>query len=584
MESLVETLKYIEEDSVIAYTILTYGFNPLQVVEYCKTKEDTKPMIAKILRGSMQNNVNNAPVVHVNTQPVKLSQLTSLKNNSEEAKKDYWNMTYSFELFYKELMVNGRTFTSLNDADEFFIPRLCAFVRKIIDGNQVLVVIKNSTDGVVSIRKYSEFMSDFSIVKNWSYSVTVDKQVKVVGHKGMQNMKVNEVHSIFGYLDSSEYLVHFGHDWIPYSPWEKDPTTGTKFNLFTEFQAKAIPKERIERSKFEIPLQHIWIVLAMNDNDILNWILSWLHYMIKYPRRDLPALGWIGKQGCGKTSFVTNFLFKLVLGEKYTFECNSIDDIVRQFNDHLDQKICINIAELKACGNSDTSIYNKLNTLKSKITDANVAVEGKGLKVVKRTNYMKFIFQSNDINSLRFDEDNRRYQVLGCSDVYKGNKEYFNKLHESFTQEAADHFYSWLYYLDEIEPTRIVKNLDKFIMTQQMKDIIKLSFSDTKFFCMEMMNEDSSIVLKYNSQCVDDKDVVFIDNEKLVKVSKSFLFEKFNEWQKLQKSFKVVAGRWFYPEVDSLLTVVPRDEKNTKEYYVILKTSLKIGSSTVLGF
>ena len=70
-----------------------------------------------------------------------------------------------------------------------------------------------------------------------------------------------------------------------------------------------------------------------------------------------------------------------------------------------------------------------IDKIKDSITRKDLLVEHKGIDPVLVKDYCNFIYTTNNVNPVKIDKDDRRFQVMECSSKYKGDTSYFNALY-----------------------------------------------------------------------------------------------------------------------------------------------------------
>jgi hypothetical protein len=238
------------------------------------------------------------------------------------------------------------------------------------------------------------------------------------------------------------------------------------------------------------------------------------------------ALCFISKQGAGKnilSDFISNFIF----GEKYSNSISDIDKVVGKFNSIIQNKL---FTVLNECAQVNSSDYNTYwEQMKALITEKTFNMEKKYFDSVNMPNFNYFWLFSNNPNPIKIDGSNRRYTVMYCSDIYKGNDEYFDKLADALNQENANIFYSFL----------MDRDLSKFkfnsiLLTEATKDQIKHCLSPINKFLFEKsisiyknMNNDKLMITTtklydhYTKFCADNKcrdlgQIIFTKELKLI--------------------------------------------------------------------
>jgi len=187
-------------------------------------------------------------------------------------------------------------------------------------------------------------------------------------------------------------------------------------------------------------LDHVQKIICNNNLEVFEFILNWIAFIIQNPGEKCEtALLLISDQGCGKNVFFTDIICKLVEGYAISNE-TKIDNIIGRFNTSLENNVLVVCNELQSVENVR---YLNSDALKSLITEKTIRYDSKYVNVRDGENVSNFIFVSNNIIPLRIETGDRRYVVTHCSNEVKGNNEYFDKLHSTFTKKFYKHLFTF---------------------------------------------------------------------------------------------------------------------------------------------
>ena len=126
-------------------------------------------------------------------------------------------------------------------------------------------------------------------------------------------------------------------------------------------------------------------------------------------------------------------------------------------------------------------------------------------------NYINLIITTNEDWPIKMDQSDRRYALFECSDVYKGNFEYFREFKKSvFTTEVGNHFFSYLLDYEQCD-------IEKIMDTATRTDIINLNKSPAILF-MEEISDGIIDISKY-----------WLNHAKK-EIDKQLLFKLFADW------------------------------------------------------
>ena len=137
----------------------------------------------------------------------------------------------------------------------------------------------------------------------------------------------------------------------------------------------------------------------------------------------------------------------------------------------------INCDELSKVDGSNHNYHATADILKSRATEPFIDIEVKGSKKFNYPDYMNLLLTTNNDFVLKIEQGDARYFITECSPVHKGDRNYFNKLGTSLTQESADHFFSYVSYFDGVDDIR-----DDIPMTNLKKSMMINSLSSPKQF------------------------------------------------------------------------------------------------------
>lgn len=224
---------------------------------------------------------------------------------------------------------------------------------------------------------------------------------------------------------------------IDFEPGCEDPR---KFNLFTGYKASLL--DNYDINKIKRPLLHIRDIICNGDPKIFKYFMSWLAAMLTRPgkRTGVVPVLYSAAQGTGKNSIFT-FIANNVVGSNYVREIIGLKPITEKHNTVLQGRKLLVINEASSVSGSFVADFN---TLKSLITDSSIYIDPKGKDGFDIKNLLELALTTNHDNSLHLEDKDRRYLCLEVSESKVGDSQYFNKLHKSFTNEAGNHFLTYL--------------------------------------------------------------------------------------------------------------------------------------------
>jgi hypothetical protein len=161
-------------------------------------------------------------------------------------------------------------------------------------------------------------------------------------------------------------------------------------------------------------------------------------WMFQHPNEHLHwATVLMGEEGAGKNSFYTDVICSLWGDEWTSRNITSMETITDNKN-----KTTIAYKKLIVCNEVSDVERNRasFDVLKSRITDDYYNLRNLCQDLIEIRNVNNYIFCTNNYNSIKLGQRDRRYFILEVSDKYVGKiAEYFTPLAETFTDEMKTH-------------------------------------------------------------------------------------------------------------------------------------------------
>jgi len=173
------------------------------------------------------------------------------------------------------------------------------------------------------------------------------------------------------------------------------------FNLYDGFDCKNVEDYDDDNIFFKL-VRHV-----INDDKLYEYFLDWLAHIIQkpYQKTNNAIVFYSEVKGVGKDSIVCA-LKKLF--SKYYAQLESIEDIEKNFNAHLCNKLLV-------YGEEITSKAKNFNDkLKSIITRTTCNMEKKGFDSIQLNDYSNFIFSTNNENCFKVESGDRRLCLINC--------------------------------------------------------------------------------------------------------------------------------------------------------------------------
>lgn len=228
---------------------------------------------------------------------------------------------------------------------------------------------------------------------------------------------------------------------------QSDMHNPDQVNMFTGHQV-ALKVGPINTDKVKFLNDHVHILCGLEQH-VTDYTTQWMAMVIQQPKKKMPFLVSISRQGAGKGTFFDEFFRQRILGIQYTKYITNPNLLVGDFNSDVKGSMFTIIAETKENG---ASISNN-EIFKSLTSDVSVVINEKHQIPYPYKNYAKFIVLSNNANPVHIAADDRRTVVFRADTSHLENdtvkKAYFSKLHMlKDDPEAIQDYFTYLATLD----------------------------------------------------------------------------------------------------------------------------------------
>lgn len=228
--------------------------------------------------------------------------------------------------------------------------------------------------------------------------------------------------------------------------FEPDTTKAddTAFNIWNGFVAEST------KGDWSLLNTHILDNICSGNKTHYNWLMTYLADIFQNPGHKYgSSIAITGEQGTGKSKLFD--WVRVGIGAA-ALKVAARNRLTGNFNGHFDGIILV-VAE-EAFWSGDKSAAG---VLKDYISSDSITIERKGLDIVIRANYMRFIFISNESWVIPTDDgDARRFFVLKCGNAQKQNTDYFRDIdaqmnnggleamvHDLMQWDPEDHNLTW---------------------------------------------------------------------------------------------------------------------------------------------
>lgn len=268
---------------------------------------------------------------------------------------------------------------------------------------------------------------------------------------------------------------------------------GEAVNLFRGFKAKLVPE--VDLKLIEPIMYHIKEVINSGNEEHADYTKKWFASILQKPevKNGTAMVNFSEEHGTGKNTLF-EFFGEKVIGREHYLYVKSVNDIIGQFTSLHACKIFVVADEVLFAGDHKAN-----RELKSLITQAWQKLEKKGHDPLMIDNYLNLVFLSQNKDAIRIEDTDRRYFVKEASDIHRGDQGYFNRLYASLTQEAADHFYTYLMNLD-------LSNFDvrQIPETKEKVEMRRLTMTPIDLFVSELL--EGSLRRSWSAKKVDDNE------------------------------------------------------------------------------
>ena len=214
-----------------------------------------------------------------------------------------------------------------------------------------------------------------------------------------------------------------------YELWLDDPCklkySRIKFDPSEDKQVKSSPENITEYNSFGgfpnktgakpiDPLNSDFIKLLrylFEEDKVFEYMMCWFSSIIQRPttKTKVAPILFSFAHGTGKNSVIDGFV--AILGKELCGKVESIDDITKNFNAHLCNKLLIYGDEISA------NAKKLADKLKNVITRTEQNLEKKGVDVVKVADYTNWLFDTNTQSSFKSEEADRRMLFAHCNET-----------------------------------------------------------------------------------------------------------------------------------------------------------------------
>jgi len=326
---------------------------------------------------------------------------------------------------------------------------------------------------------------------------------------------------------------------------EKDSQTGDyiyKFNKASTMEILYQKYEELtdeEKESYKM-IDKLFSELCNNEKKVKHYVKNWISHLLQNPGHkpgvSLIFLSILG--GIGKNIFWQEFLGRRILGENLYNHILNLGEMTNRFNTGMAYKL------LTVCDEVVKPNLEDMNYIKALITSNQFNYEEKGQKRISIGDYNRYVFITNNINSMRIERNDRRFVCIESSAALKGNNEFFKKFRDEVLDNPKILRYYYEYMLNrdissfdvyEIPSTLYKEELEGMNRSIYMKSLE----SNYKNYADKFVSY-TDLYKDVESYCMDHMDRTYKDKLLMVKEYASYekLMKKDRHGKDRDRGFK----------------------------------------------
>ena len=386
--------------------------------------------------------------------------------------------------------------------------------------------------------KYKFEMNCFRLENPFNFVyLDSDKNIQLFNNEKLKNWTMKDYGIKIQDPDDDKIKKYFVDVWLSdpnqktYNKIVFDPSFKSinSFNYFSGFNYT-----EGEQAPLNNPFLNLLKRLC-NDKKTYEYFVDWIAHIIQRPfkKTNIAIILYSSVKGVGKNCLVDG-ISKLLKG--YSAHVETIDDITKNFNSHLVNKLFIYGDEIKA---SSKCISDKL---KQVITRPTQNMEKKGKDAIEIEDYTNWLFTTNNRDAFKVEQGDRRLFFVEC-------------LNEKLSKEQSTEYYSFLE--DENEMNKLFNYFKNHTIihnigigsppASRMKN--ELEYETKQAYVQMLYKQPREIInCRFTSQRLYEKSKAFATSNYL---NHSYSITEFGtEMSKILKQFKKRTGTGYIYEVD----------------------------------
>ena len=276
------------------------------------------------------------------------------------------------------------------------------------------------------------------------------------------------------------------------------------FNMWTDLPIKSIPLD--SDADTSLLYEHLNMLLFNKEN--VDWFLNWLAHIVQFPHiktQVCPVL-YDPINGTGKSMVAEKYLEKIIGIYKMIVTCRT-NDVFGTYTNTQGKLLCV----FNEARGKDT--YELHDIIKDSITCEHMMMNQKYISAVQIKDYMNYIITSNNLNSVKIEDSDRRFMVIKTNSAKRGDVEYFKRL------------------LIDLNDVVIMRKFYEELMARDLSNF-SASLDRPKSEIMELMKEDNVDFIiefvKYWKAEVDEANGVYKTNMRAMD-----LYVLFKNWYEM---------------------------------------------------
>lgn len=263
------------------------------------------------------------------------------------------------------------------------------------------------------------------------------------------------------------------------------------FNLWTEFECDTIEQYKEMTEERDLILNHIKI-LCNHNTELYNYFINWIAHMLQYPDQKSTMITFYGKQGSGKGCLLT--LLKNIVGkDKYFSTAKPNRDVWGSFNSLMQTSCLVNLDEM-----DKKMAFEADNEIKNLITEATITINKKGVNQYSIKSNHRFIITTNNIETIKITDDDRRNVLIESSRELIGNFRYFDNMWKLVINK--DVIKTMAEYFKSLPVQKIYLNVYR-PMSEIKQNSIDVSKSRYQMWLENYASTKTGIVEEYSNAC-----------------------------------------------------------------------------------